>query len=317
MRSEAVLRELEPSVGRLLEWHLSVARDWLPHQFVPWSAARDFDGPLNGSAWEEAQSPLSRPVQDALIINLLTEDNLPSYHFELASRTGRDGAWGAWIHRWTAEESRHADVLRAYVHARRALDPVALEELRMRHVGTGFRSDLPTALHGLAYVTVQELATHRAHRNVGVSCGDPAGERLMARIAADENLHMLFYRGLYADALRLFPDESLIALADVVCGFRMPGAGIPGFGARAMRVAAAGIFNLDVHREHVVGPLLRALRVMSATGLGATGRQAQDRLGRHVEWLETQASRARELYERMNAGSAAGPLAARTKETQA
>lgn len=37
------------------------------------------------------------------------------------------------------------------------------------------------------------------------------------------------------------------------------------------------------------------LGVMSTTGLSAAGRQAQDRLGQHVEWLETQASRARGL----------------------
>ncbi|WP_030559871.1 hypothetical protein [Streptomyces aureocirculatus] len=46
----AVLRQLEPSVERLLERHLATARDWLPHQFVPWSAARDFDGPVDGAA---------------------------------------------------------------------------------------------------------------------------------------------------------------------------------------------------------------------------------------------------------------------------
>ncbi|MFH8561451.1 hypothetical protein [Streptomyces sp. NPDC017988] len=55
---------------------------------------------------------------------------------------------------------------------------------------------------------------------------------------------------------------------------------------------------------------------LATTGLGAAGRQAQNRLGQHVEWLETQASRARGLYERMNAGSATGLLAARKQETQ-
>ncbi|ATL32212.1 acyl-ACP desaturase [Streptomyces formicae] len=305
---EGVLRELEPSVERLLERHLSVARDWLPHQYVPWSAARDFDGPLEGSAWAPEQSALPQAVQDALLINLLTEDNLPSYHFEIASRFGRDGAWGTWVHRWTAEEGRHADVMRAYVHARRAVDPVVLEELRMRHVGTGYSSDLPTLLHALAYVTVQELATRQAHRNVAAACGDRVGEQLMARIAADENLHMLFYRELYAEALALYPDAGLVALADVLCDFQMPGATIPGFRARAVRVAASGIFNLDVHHEHVVQPLLRALGVMALPRLGPAGAQAQERIGLHLERLTAQASRARELYARMKAGGSPLPV---------
>ena len=33
-------------------------------------------------------------ARTALIVNLLTEDNLPSYHHEIATLFGRDGAWG-------------------------------------------------------------------------------------------------------------------------------------------------------------------------------------------------------------------------------
>ncbi|MFJ6530621.1 acyl-ACP desaturase [Streptomyces longwoodensis] len=308
-----VLRELAPSVERLLDRHLAVARDWLPHQYVPWSSARDYDGPLDGTPWEPPQSALPRAVQDALLVNLLTEDNLPSYHFEIATRFGRDGAWGTWVHRWTAEEDRHSCVLRSYVHARRVLDPALLEQLRMRHVGTGYRSALPTVLHALAYVTVQELATRQAHRNVGARCGDPVGEHLMARIAADENLHMLFYRDLYADALRAFPDAAVTALTDVLRDFTMPGATIPGFRARALRVAAAGIYDFDVHHEHVVRPLLRALGVMSLSGLGADGERALERLGRYLDRLGEQAARTRELSERRNAAGN-GPERSRTEE---
>ncbi|GHF50618.1 acyl-ACP desaturase [Streptomyces griseosporeus] len=294
-----VLQELQPSVERLLERHLAAAREWLPHQYVPWSAAHDFDGPLQGTAWAPEQSALPQAVRDALVVNLLTEDNLPSYHFEIATRFGRDGAWGSWVHRWTAEEDRHAAALRAYVHARRAVDPVALEELRMRHVGTGYRAGLPTLLHSLAYVMVQELATRQAHRNAGAACQDPVGEQLMARIAADENLHMLFYRELFSDALARFPDAALTALADVLHDFEMPGAGLPGFRARAARIAAAGIYGLDVHLEHVVVPLLRALKVMSLPGLGPAGEQARERLDAHTERLSARAARARELFDRM------------------
>jgi acyl-[acyl-carrier-protein] desaturase len=301
--AEHVLRELEPSVERLLERHLAAARDWLPHQFVPWSQAQDFDGPLDGAAWEPEQSALPRAVQDALVINLLTEDNLPSYHFEIATRLRRNGAWGTWVHRWTAEEDRHSAALRAFVHARRAVDPVALERLRMSHMATGWAAGWRSPLHCLAYVTVQELATRQAHRNTGTLCGDRAGEALMTRIAADENLHMLFYRGLYHDALRMFPDEAMGALAEVLCGFEMPGTGIAGFRARAARVAAAGIFNLDIHYEHVVMPLLRALGVLALPGLGPAGQQAQERIGLHAEQLRTQAGRARDVYARMSASA--------------
>lgn len=304
--SARLLIELEPGVERLLERHLSTSRMWLPHTFTPWSAAYDYDGPMNGKAWQPEQSTLPRPVQDALMVNLLTEDNLPSYHFEIATEFGREGAWGAWVNRWTAEESRHADALRSYLHATRAVDPVELEHQRMRHVGSGYTSAHPSLLHGLAYVTVQELATREAHRNAGRACQDPLGEQLMARIAADENLHMLFYRDLYATAAQLAPDGALAALADVICGFTMPGVGIPGFGQRAVRIAAAGIYNLDIHRDHVLLPLLRHLDVMTRTGLGPSGERAQDRIGQHLERLYGQAERLRRLFDRMeNADHAA------------
>ena len=34
-----LLTELEPVVGRELDRHLRAAREWFPHQYVPWSVA--------------------------------------------------------------------------------------------------------------------------------------------------------------------------------------------------------------------------------------------------------------------------------------
>ena len=58
-----------------------------------------------GSRGSRRSPPIA---QIAFEVNLLTEDNLPSYHREIADAFGRDGAWGTWVHRWTAEEGRHA-----------------------------------------------------------------------------------------------------------------------------------------------------------------------------------------------------------------
>ncbi|MFF4369466.1 acyl-ACP desaturase [Streptomyces sp. NPDC001594] len=294
-----LLRELEPAVARHLDRHLEAATEWFPHQYVPWSEARDFEGPLGGEPWHAGQSPLAPAVRDAMLVNLLTEDNLPSYHHEIASCFGRDTAWGTWVHRWTAEEGRHAEALRAYLHAVRGVDPLQLERARMVHVSTGYRSTQPSLAHGLAYVTVQELATREAHRNAGQACGEQHGARLMSRIAADENLHMIFYRALCADLLELAPDDFTAAFADVVCDFRMPGHGIPGFEGRAARIAAAGIYDLAIHHQHVLLPLLRTLRVMERTGLNARGEEARDRIGRHLEALGEKTRRLQELRDRM------------------
>jgi acyl-[acyl-carrier-protein] desaturase len=113
-----LLWELEPVAGQLLHRHLSMAKEWLPHEYVPWSLGRDFDT----EPWTPDQPRLTGVAQAAFEVNLLTEDNLPSYHHQLLAGFGRDGAWGTWSHRWTAEEGRHAVVLRDYLLVTRNID---------------------------------------------------------------------------------------------------------------------------------------------------------------------------------------------------
>ncbi|MFF4585338.1 acyl-ACP desaturase [Streptomyces sp. NPDC001388] len=287
-----LLHALEEVVERELNRHLGVFKEWMPHEYVPWSRGRDFDGVLGGEPWAPEQSPLTEVGKVAMVVNLLTEDNLPSYHHEIATLFGRDGAWGTWVHRWTAEEARHSMVMRDYLVASRAVDPAALERARMTHMSAGFVSDnRHSPLHTVAYVAFQELATRISHRNTGHSSGDPVCDRLLARIATDENLHMVFYRNLLKAALEIAPDQALRAVADVVSGFRMPGHGLPGFERAAVEIALGGVYNLRVHHDDVLQPVLRHLKVLHIGGLGPEGLRAQQELGEFLGDLRTQATR--------------------------
>src|SRR5436189_279777 len=89
------------------------------------------------AVWAGTLDPVART---AMTVNLLTEDNLPSYHREIANRFGLDGAWGHWVGRWTAEEGRHGTALRDYLVVTRGVDPVKLERLRMAHMTAGYSS---------------------------------------------------------------------------------------------------------------------------------------------------------------------------------
>ena len=179
------------------------------------------------------QPRLTGVAQTAFEIGLLTEDNLPSYHRLIHGMFGHgDGAWINWVGRWTAEEGRHAIVLRDYLTVTRNIDPVALERGRMTQLQQGYDHESPDTLRGLAYVTFQELATRIAHRNTGRYSDDPVADRIMVRIAADENLHMVFYRDVLAAALVLEPSAAVRAIVDEVLAFQMPGAGIPGLRAQ-------------------------------------------------------------------------------------
>ncbi|MGN6576742.1 MAG: acyl-ACP desaturase [Nocardioides sp.] len=292
MTQTQLLLELEQVVEENLNRHLSVAKEWFPHEYVPWSDGRNFDGPLDGDPWSPDDSPMSDVARSSLIVNLLTEDNLPSYHHEIASLFGRDAAWGDWVHRWTAEEGRHGIAIRDYLLTSRAVDPVELERLRMDHMSTGYESAHSQDLvRSLAYVSFQELATRVSHRNTGKLTDDPVADALLARVAADENLHMVFYRNLLKGALELDPNQTMRAITDVVTTFAMPGTDIAGFQRKAVQMAVAGVYDLRQHKDDVVAPVLRFWNVFDIEGLDAEGEQARTELADFLEELEKQALR--------------------------
>ncbi len=299
-----LLHELEPVVEENLDRHLSLAKEWMPHDYVPWSRGRDFAF-LGGEDWVPEDSPLDPVARTAMIVNLLTEDNLPSYHREIATRFGRDGAWGEWVGRWTAEEGRHAVALRDYLVVTRGVDPVALERLRMEHMTAGYDSGEKTPLQAVAYVSFQELATRVSHRNTGKATGCPIAEQLLARIATDENLHMVFYRNLTAAAFDRAPDATMQAVRDEVVGFTMPGQGMSDFQRNSVTIAKAGIYDLRLHHDEVVAPILKFWRVFERTDLGAAGEAAREELAQFMAALDAQATRFVEQRAKLRARQAA------------
>jgi acyl-[acyl-carrier-protein] desaturase len=295
-----MLVELEQVVEENLNRHLEVAKEWFPHEYVPWSDGRNFDGPLDGDPWSPEDSPMSDVARSALVVNLLTEDNLTSYHHEIAILFGRDAAWGDWVHRWTAEEGRHGIAIRDYLLTSRAVDPVQLERLRMDHMSTGYESAHSEDLvRSLAYVSFQELATRVSHRNTGKLTDDPVADALLGKVAADENLHMIFYRNLLGAALELSPNQAMRAITDVVTTFAMPGTDIAGFQRKAVEMAIAGVYDLRQHRDEVVAPVLRFWKVFEIEGLDAEGEQARTELAEFMDSLEAQAQRFEEKRDKL------------------
>ncbi|MEO5964870.1 MAG: acyl-ACP desaturase [Candidatus Limnocylindrales bacterium] len=290
-----LLEELEGEAGRLLDRHLKVAQEWFPHDFIPYRLGRDFDK----EPWSPDQPRLTGVAQTAFEIGLLTEDNLPSYHRLIHGMFGRgDGAWLTWVGRWTAEEGRHAIVLRDYLTVTRNIDPTLLERGRMSQLQKGYDRSMDT-LHGLAYVAFQELATRISHRNTGRYSDDPVADRIMVRIAADENLHMVFYRDILKAAIAIEPSAAVRAIVDEVLKFEMPGAGIPNFLRKAADMAKAGIYDLRVHRDEVLLPIIRYWGVFELTGLDAAAEEARRALAAHLDKLDAAAKR----FEERIAGS--------------
>src|SRR5260370_9609812 len=127
MDAASLVAELEPTVEASLERALSGAEEWVPPALVRWSRARDF---VADEAWDPREVDLDPAVRSALLVNLLTEDNLPYYTSTITSLYGDDGVWGVWVRRWTAEEGRHSIVLRDYHNRTRAPPPIAVSRGR-------------------------------------------------------------------------------------------------------------------------------------------------------------------------------------------
>jgi acyl-[acyl-carrier protein] desaturase len=281
LTDEALLHALTPVAEGLLERHLAGAKEWFPHELVPWGRGRDFEP---GAAWDPDEVTLPDGVRSALFVNLLTEDNLPYYFRTIERVFGAGGVWGEWARRWTAEEGRHSIVIRDYLTVTRSIDPVELERGRMAQVSGGLIPEPQTAADGMVYVALQELATRISHRNTGKMLDDRAGYDVMARVASDENLHFLFYRDLVSAALELDPSSLVVAFERQVREFEMPGTGIPDFTAHAHAIAATGIYDLSIHHDQILVPVvLRHWAVEDVTGLSPDAERARDSLLTRVE----------------------------------
>src|SRR3954468_20007673 len=159
MRLTHLVQELTPVAEELYERHDDTAKEWFPHELVPWSRGRDA---VPGEAWDPEEVPMPDGVRSALFVNLLTEDNLPYYFRTIEALFGADSAWGTWVRRWTAEEGRHSIALGDYLTVTRMLDPGALERARMHQVEGGEVPVVDLVTDGIVYVTLQELATRIA-----------------------------------------------------------------------------------------------------------------------------------------------------------
>jgi acyl-[acyl-carrier-protein] desaturase len=73
--------------------------------------------------------------------------------------------------------------------------------------------------------------------------------------------------------------------------FDMPGNGIPGYLRKAVSLAQAGIFDLRIHHDEVVMPLLRHWHIFDVCGLDAAAEADRERLRTYLGELDASADR--------------------------
>jgi acyl-[acyl-carrier-protein] desaturase len=134
---------------------------------------------------------------------------------------------------------------------------------------------------------------------------DKAGNAVMKRVGADENMHYLFYKDVAAAALTLDPSTMVLAMERQVRGFQMPGAGIDDFSRHAQVIADAGIYDLEIHHDHILVPvILRAWQLEALEGLSAEAEEARARLVKRLSRIEKVArSQSARRQERLMAAT--------------
>ncbi len=269
-----LVESIDTHVEKLMEEHNARRAHWYFHDIVPWERGESF----RDKPWDVSQCTISENARTALVLNLLTEDNLPYYHSLIEKYMPDTSAFKKWNHLWTAEEGQHAIGIRSYLLTSRNCDPIELEDDRMATVINGYQPSYSDPTEIFAYTAAQELATRVSHRNAGKITDDPAAYELMKNIAADENHHFIFYKGVMQAMLDQSPSTVLEGIYTTFTNFQMPGVAMPNFLRRSIEVAKAGVYNLRIHRDRVVLPLIKDWKIAELTDLKPAAAEFQEKI---------------------------------------
>lgn len=282
-----LVESIDDQVEKLMDEHKARRSHWYFHDIVPWERGESF----KDKPWDVSQCTISENARTSLVLNLLTEDNLPYYHALIEKHMPNTSAFQKWNHLWTAEEGQHAIGIRAYLLTSRNCDPYELEDDRMATMTNGYAPSYDDPTEIFAYTAMQELATRVSHRNAGRITDDPAAYELMKNIAADENHHFIFYKGVMQAMLEVSPSTVLDGIWRTFSNFEMPGVAMPNFLRRSIEVAKAGVYNLRIHHDRVLQPLIRDWKIGDLTDLRPHAAELQEKIMSLPDQILEQAER--------------------------
>jgi len=216
LSEDELIIALEKALPEVAEDHQLASTVWNPHEYVPWDDGRNFAF-MGGDDWDPSQQTLSDETAAGLLALLLTKDNLPSYHRILAKYFPAFSDWRQLVGVWTAEDNRHAVVLRDYLVVRRAIDPVDAEERRRVHVTAGYRQneaqvDELKPLDVLALMAVHEAESVKFIEKMQASVTDDILAQILHKVAGDDETSSRTFVNLLGAGLVADQDTAVIAL---------------------------------------------------------------------------------------------------------
>ncbi|MGV9824351.1 MULTISPECIES: acyl-ACP desaturase [unclassified Gordonia (in: high G+C Gram-positive bacteria)] len=272
---------LEKALPEIAEDHQLASAVWNPHDYVPWDDGRNFAF-LGGEDFDPSQATLSDEATAGVLALLLTKDNLPSYHRIIAKYFPAFSDWRQMVGVWTAEDNRHAVVLRDYLVVTRAIDPVDSEERRRIHVTAGYRQNEAavaelTPLDVLALMAVHEAQCVEFTQKLSAAVTDDVFKQVLTKIISDdENSARTFgaflNAGLVADqdAAVIALDKALARAADEEIG-----SDVADFDAQRALIAD---YETDESRARIAAQFADQLKLDSVDGLGDEAQAAKARI---------------------------------------
>lgn len=241
----ALLNEhVVPTLPTLIAAHHQNRFEWFPTDLLPASANMNAEQlELIAQTQQQAQN-LPNTARSALVLNLITEEGLPSYHRLLHEAFGADEAWASWRNQWTAEEDRHGNILRDYIRDCRLVDMKQVEQMQFEYVANGWAPEWGGDPYmTIAYTSFQERATQYSHRNLGkfVHKFTPNLTRVLACIAGDESRHYKFYCSLLKTLVKVDTRRALESMFNILQVFKMPGYEMPCFSDMALVTLSNGV----------------------------------------------------------------------------
>src|SRR5258706_5372593 len=220
---QEVLRGMEAFVGENLSFLVPVEKAWQPSDYLPDLTAQDWREQIQ--RLREPAAGLSDEVLVVLVADMVTEEALPSYPAWLTllgedSEGPGERRWARGLRGWPSEETRHGDLLNAYLRLTGRVDMRAVEVTVHHLLNNGFNARAyPDLYGGLVYTAFQERATKISHANVGKLAGgegDAALAKICQRIAGDEARHEAFYTKAMGKVMDEDPEGGMISIGSML-----------------------------------------------------------------------------------------------------
>ncbi|GED97198.1 acyl-ACP desaturase [Gordonia crocea] len=270
---------LEKALPELSEEHQADATPWQPHDWVPWDLGKNYAF-LGGKDWEPSDSNTPDEVRAALVALLLLKDNLPSYHRLLAMYFPAFSDWRQLVGVWTAEDNRHAIVLRDYLVVTRAVDPVEAENRRRIHVVAGYRQTEESVadlrpLSVLALLAVHELQTAGFTAKLRGVVTDDVLAQILAKIEADDASQARYFVGFLGAGLVADQDATVTAIDWALNHIDTIGADVEDFDEQRKLFAH---YEDDSTRGAIAKAIVDQLKLESVEGLSPEAQAGKERI---------------------------------------